>query len=329
MNFSDKCSILSGVATSNNDIYITVMNDGLAEERQQHAIPLIYKNGVWSIISGEPVLPWLVAGIAGIEQLSVQMVIVGWGGQVLVLEGDKCHREGIQRKDSRHVSVVRSVVAIDDVIYTAGMKRQVHKKTSTNGWIEIDQDIVYQGDKIDIGFNTIDGFDREEVYAAGLIGEIWYYDDLQWHEIQSPTNVHLHSMCCASNGSVYIGGRFGVLIRGRYNSWEVLDVEIKETIWDVRWFMDKLYLLTNKGVFVYNDGKLEKIEHEFLAFGDFLRFSSSKDRLWIFGQKRIVQFDGSVWHQYVSTLSNDATSSPALGFFNDDVLLFGSDYLEN
>lgn len=329
MNFSDKCSIISGVALSNNDIFITVMNDGLAEERRQHAIPLFFKNDVWSSISSEPVLPWLAAGIAGIEQPSMQIVIAGWGGQVLVIEGDACHREGIQRKDSKLVSIVRNVVAIDGVIYTAGMSRQVYKRKTSSTWVEIDHDVVYEGEKIDIGFNTIGGFDCSEVYAAGLNGEIWNYDDHQWREIQSPTNVHLHSMCCASNGFVYIGGRSGVLIRGRHDLWEIFDTDIKETIWDVCWFIDKLYLLTNKGVFLYIDGKLEKIQNDLLDYGDFLRFSSSKDRIWIFGQKRIVQFDGLLWHEYISTLSDDATSSPTLGFFNDDVLLFGSDYLGN
>jgi hypothetical protein len=328
MNIADKCSILAGVASANDSVFITVMNDALAEQRRQHAIPLSLKKDAWSSIACEPVLPWIVAGITAIDQRSPRIVIVGWGGQVSLIDRDTCHREGIQRKDSKDVSIVRSVAAIGDVVYAAGMRRQVYRRIGTNSWGEIDRDVAYEGDRIDVGFNTIGGFDRAEVYAAGLNGEIWHYDDRQWREIQSPTNVHLHSMCCVSNDSVYIGGRAGILLRGRHDSWEVLKTGIGETIWDIHWFLDKLYVVTNKGVFIYIDGELEQIKNDLLLYGDFLRFSSSRDKLWIFGRKRIVQFDGLLWHEQSSTLSDAETSSPVLRFFTDDVLSLGSDYLE-
>ena len=328
MNIVEKCSILSGVTSANNSVFIAVMNDGLAEQRRQHAIALSLKNETWSSIACEPVLPWLVAGITTIDQPSLQTVIVGWGGQVSVLDGDACHREGIQRKDSKDVSIVRSVAAIDNVVYAAGMRRQVHKRVGPNSWLEIDRNVAYEGDRIDVGFNTIGGFDRTEVYAGGLNGEIWRYDDRQWRQIQSPTNVHLHSMCCASDGSVYLGGRAGVLLRGRHDSWEILDIGVGETIWDLHWFLDKLYLVTNGGVFTYIDGQLEQVKSALLSYGDFLRFSSSRDRLWIFGRRRIARFDGLVWNKQSSDLSDAEISSPVFRFFTDDVLSLGSDYLE-
>ena len=329
MNLLDKCSIITGVATLNNDIFVTVMNDGLAEQRQQHAIPLFFKNNNWSLITGEPVLPWLVAGIASIDQSSSHTVFVGWGGQVLVVEGESCHREAILRKDSRHVSIVRSVVAIDDLFYAVGMRRQVYKRIRKNNWVEIDHDVVYQGDRIDIGFNAIDGYSCTEVYAVGSNGEIWRYDNQQWHEIRTPTNVHLYSLCCADDGYVYISGNSGVLIRGRHDSWEVLEIDVKETIWGIHWFEDRLYFLTNTGVYLYVDRLIEKIQNDLLDYGGFLRFSSTKDRLWIFGHKKIVLYDGLTWNECVSDLSDDVFSASTIGFFNDDVLLSGSDYLED
>ncbi len=329
MNFLDKCSILTGVATSQNEIFVTIMNDGLAEERQQHAIPLFYKKDAWAFISDEPVLPWLVSGIASNNKSFSPTIFVGWGGQVLVIEGDKCYREAILRKDSSYVSIVRSVVAISDVFYAVGMRRQVYKRTSKSNWVEIDQGVQYLGERIDIGFNAIDGYGNTEIYAAGSNGELWLYDNNLWHEIQIPTNVHLHSLYCASDGYVYISGKLGVLIRGRYDSWEILDIDIKETIWDIHWFENKLYLITNTGIYFYIDSIIEKVQDELLDYKGFLRFSSSKDTLWVFGQKKIVQFDGLTWSECASIIPEDVFSSPILGFFNDDVLLSGSDYLEN
>lgn len=328
MNFLNKCSIHTGIATLDNNIFVTVMNDGLADERQQHAIPLFFKDDVWTLITDEPVLPWLVAGMDSIDQPRRQVVIVGWGGQVLVVEDTICHREAILRKDSGYVSIVRSVAAIDETIYTVGMSRQVHKRTGSLGWMEIDQDVVYRGDDAAVGFNAIDGFDSEEVYTAGLNGEIWRFDDHRWHSIQTPTNAPLHSLCCAKDGYVYIGGKSGILIRGRHDTWAVLEIDFEDAIWDIHSFRDTLYLLTTDGIYLYFDGNFKKIRNELLDYGDFQRISSSKDRLWVFGRKKIVQYDGKSWRQCNTVLPEEIDSSPVLGFFNDDVLVSGSEYLE-
>ncbi len=328
MNFLDKCSILTGVVTLQNEIFVSIMNDGLAEERQQHAIPLFFNKEAWALISDEPVLPWLVSGIACNKSSSLT-IYVGWGGQVLVISGDKCHREAILRKDSNYVSIMRSVVAIGDVFYAVGMRRQVYKRTGESNWVEIDHGVVYLGDRIDIGFNAIDGYRNNEIYAVGSNGELWLYNNKFWQEIQTPTNVHLHSLYCAPDGYVYIGGTSGVLIRGRHDSWEIVDIDFKETIWDIHYFENKLYLITSTGIYFYLDNKIEKVQNVLLDYKRFLRFSSSKDRLWVFGEKKIVQFDGLTWSECVTVIPDDALNSSILGFFNDDVLLTGSDYLEN
>jgi hypothetical protein len=329
MDFTDKCSILAGTVTSSNKIFITVMNDRLAEQRQQHAIPLVFNNGSWSIIDVEPVLPWLVAGIASIDRPIPCVVIVGWGGQVLIVKNHTCKREAILRKSTGYVSIVRSVASIDDSIYSTGMNRQVYKRTERNGWVEVDHDILYQGNEVGDALNAIDGFNNIEIYAAGSNGEIWYYDGEHWHKIASPTNVHMHSLCCASDGYVYIGGKLGILIKGRKDSFEILETDIGKTIWDIHYFKNKLYLLTSNGIYLHTDGAFEKIQDDILSCEDFLHFSSSNEHLWIFGSKRIIQYDGLSWSKCTLTLSADTDNAPVAGFFNDDVLLSGSDYLED
>lgn len=328
MDFLEKCSIHTGVATSDNMIFICIMNDGLAEERQQHAIPLFFKNGAWSSLANETVLPWVVAGMDPIADLSSQIAMVGWGGQALIIDGELTRREALQRNDPEFVSIIRSVKTIADTIYAVGMRRQVYKRSKENVWMNIDDEVAYQGDDIAVGFNTIGGFNVEELYAAGLNGEIWGYDGGKWNEIQSPTNVHLHSICCASDKNVYIGGNSGLFIRGRYNAWDILDSNIEETIWDIHCFGDILYLLTNNGVYRYVDQELEKIKDNLLDYEGFVRISSSNDRLWVFGQKKIVQYDGLSWSEFDTVLPEDKINTEIKGFFNDDVLLSGSDYLE-
>ena len=314
MDILDNCSITTGCIASKNKTFIIVMNDELAQKQEQHGIPLLFKNGVWFPVSCEPIFPWIGAGVTNLGEDSSSVVFVGWGGQALVVDGDTCEREAILRENSLNCSVVRSVVTIENSQFIAGMRREVYKRTKEKSWVEIDHDVIYQGDKIDIGFNTINGFNCSEVYAAGANGEIWRYDSKKWFEVQAPTNVHLHALCCASDGYVYIGGTAGVIIRGRYNDWEVLGFDTRETIWDIHCFKGELYLITNEGLFKYKDESFEKIQDDLLDYRDFLCISSKKDTMIVFGLKRIVEYDGTTWSECSYTLSDTCKDSPILEF---------------
>lgn len=328
MKFTDKCSILAGVAGLADTALITVMNDGLAEERQQHAIPLLYREGFWGLAGEEKVLPWLTAGIASTDRRSVEFVIVGWAGQALVIQDQTSHREAIQRKDD-YVSIVRSLATIDDAVYAVGMRRQVYKRIGRDRWEEIDHGVAYHGDEPAIGFNASAGFDDREIYAVGLNGEIWRWEDDQWRAIHSPTSVHLHSICCAPDGQVYVGGRSGLLLRGRRDSWELLDTETEETIWNLHWFDGQLYAIVGQGIYRGVTGDLQKIPNDLVADGDFGSLSSTGGALWAFGRKKIVRYDGSAWNEVDCVLPDNIGDTEIVRFFNDDVLVSGSDYLED
>lgn len=327
MNLLDKCSVLHGVASLNNDVFIAVMNDSLAEERVQHAIPLCHQHNAWSSVPQEPVVPWLAAGLAEMMRPDRQMVIVGWGGQVLSVKNQACEREGILRSDHQAVSIIRSVSAVDGAVYTAGMRRQVHKKTDGSAWQEIDQGLVYEGEHFDIGFNALDGFDQSELYAVGLGGEIWQGHDNHWEQIASPTNVHLHSLCCGDDGFVYAGGRAGVLLRGRHHVWEILDIGITETIWAVKWFEARLYLVIGSALYSWDNHGLLPVRHEQMDAADFLGLSCSADSLWAFGRKMIFQYQDKTWRSLSSVMPDSELGSRLLKFFNDDVMKEGSDDL--
>jgi len=115
---------------------------------------------------------------------------------------------------------------------------------------------------------------------------------------------------------------------GRNDSWEVVDLETDETVWDLHWLGDQLYLLFGGGIHRGTPGKIRKIEDDAVGEGDFHRLSSAEGRLWAFGRKKVVQFDGSLWREVDHELSDDLEDSEVLGFFNDDVLSTGSAYLQ-
>jgi hypothetical protein len=327
MRFTDKCSILAGAAGQDDVALVTVMNDGLAEERQQHAIPLVYRQGAWMLAGEEKVLPWLAAGIATTYNDSMAFTVVGWAGQVLVVEDQSSRREAIQRNGDS-VSIMRSVAAIDNSVYAAGMRRQVYRRPGSDDWMPIDDGVAYHGDELTVGFNAIDGYTEKEIYAVGLGGEVWMQAEGAWHDVGIPTNVHLHAVCCAGNGKVYVGGRSGVLIRGRHDSWEFLDLQTDEPIWAMHWFRNELYLLLGRRIHQGADGKIRRLENDIVGDEDFHSLSSAGGKLWVFGRKKIVQYDGSSWRELDCVLSDDVDDPEMLSFFNDDVLSTGSIYLE-
>lgn len=327
MRLFDNCSILAGSAGPDDTALITVMNDGLAEERQQHAIPLLYRDGGWALAGEEKILPWLAAGIAGIHDRAAAFVIVGWAGQAVVVDGQNSRREAILRTDD-HVSIVRSVARIGDATYAVGMRRQVHKRLGSGRWEEVDRGVVYHGAEPAIGFDAIDGFAGAEIYAAGLNGEIWYQEKGQWHEVHSPTNAHLHCLTCSPDRQVYVGGRSGIFMRGARDTWQLIDLETDETLWDLHHFGGELYMIIGNDIHHATEDKIEKIDNEVMSGGEFHRLSSQDGKLWAFGSKKIAQYDGSTWSELDCDLP-DNIDTEVLSFFNNDVLTTGSRYLED
>jgi hypothetical protein len=327
MNLLENCSAIAGVALSDDACLLTLMNDGLAAERKQHSIPALFSRNAWTFLQNEPALPWIAAGVARIDGTSGGALIVGWGGQVLVLRDHAGSREAILRRDFRPTSIIRCVSSIGDAVYAAGMGRQVYERTDVHGWREIDHDVVGSGE-VNVGFNAIDGFDRGEIYAAGMSGEVWRYDGQMWRRIDIPASTHLHSLCCAADGLVYIGSRSGVLIRGRNEAWDVLDVGVEETVWDVEWFDGALYLIVGGGIQRYVGDRFERVEEGSLG-GDFEMFSSSRNRMWVFGRKKTLCFDGAAWSQVPSEMPESAVDARLRGFFNNDVLERGSEFIED
>jgi len=305
VNFLTRCSILHGCLAADGTLYLTIMNDALAEQREQHAIPLMWRGGTWSCIDEEPFLPWLAAGVGTIGSAGPLAAIVGWGGQVLTVGPDGCGREGLQRPDGSSVAVVRAVATVGDTVYAVCMRRQVYRRIGTGQWEAIDRGVADEGDEgADVGFEAIDGFDDTELYAAGLNGEVWQRRDARWHAIAAPTNVHLSALTCGADGFVMVGGRTGTLLRGRDDAWEIRALPTQDTIWDICRFGPTLYLRLGSDVVTYAWDTDEMVPLEGLH--DAARLVCRGERLLVLGRKRIVSVEGAAWREIDTELDADA-----------------------
>jgi hypothetical protein len=118
-------------------------------------------------------------------------------------------------------------------------------------------------------------------------------------------------------------------MQGRDDSWEFVDLDTEETVWNLRWFEDRLYTIVGKAIYRWTSQSTEKITNDIVDDGDFHSISLTTGELLIFGRKKIVKYDGAIWDEMNCDLPNNVGDRDVLGFFNDDVLSTGSAYLED
>ena len=152
---------------------------------------------------------------------------------------------------------IRGVRRIGDQVFAVGMSRQAYVR---NGeiWQRIDADILAKDGEI-AGLNDIDGFDSDEVYSAGLNGEIWRFDGQRWHSVPSPTNVQLNSVR-RYDEYVYIAGSSGIVVRGRGDAFSVVATESsKANFYAIEGFNESVYLASMSALYRLGDDGVEKI----------------------------------------------------------------------
>jgi len=158
--------------------------------------------------------------------------------------------------------------AIAGQAYAAGNGRTVFRRERDGQWTclsgndnAIDERI--KTEKRGFGFTDIAGFAADDIYACGGDGDLCHFDGKHWRELKTPTTADLHSICCAGNGMVYIGGNKGVLIEGRDNKWEMIgrgynglrDSQsdgLASDVNDLLWFNGTLYIASYTNLKTYH-----------------------------------------------------------------------------
>jgi hypothetical protein len=188
-----------------------------------------------------------------------------------------------------------SINAIAGQAYAVGLRGMVYRLDDLRRWSRIDSGLPSTFDIV-----AIDGFGSSDLYAVGYRGEGWHFDGRVWEHLHLPTNVNLTSVKCAGDGSVYIAGYDGTLVKGRSRIWNVIARgETAANIWDLEWFEEKLYLSTMLTIYRLRGDALELVN-----LGDdppetCYHLSAVPGLMWSIGSDDIVAFDGSVWSRVV------------------------------
>lgn len=190
---------------------------------------------------------------------------------------------------------IRSVASIGGRAHAVGLRGIVYRLDSLDSWTRIDEGLPQSFDG-----QAIDGFDQNDLYAAGRKGELWHYDGDRWTACQLPTNANLTSVHCAGDAVVYVAGHKGTIVRGRDEAWQAVDQdETRDDFWDIQWFKEKLYLSTMYNVYEFIDEGLAPVDFGKDIPKSCYQLSASPDVMWSNGELDIMAFDGDEWTRVV------------------------------
>ncbi len=137
-------------------------------------------------------------------------------------------------------------------LYIAGSSRYVARRLERNRWEALKEGIkkpTCDEHLYSAGFNCLDGFSEQDIYAAGGKGDLWHFNGNEWRQINFPSNMLIESICCGRDGFVYIGALSGTVFKGRENQWTMihrgmLSLPFRQMVW----FQDRVWATSDYGV---------------------------------------------------------------------------------
>lgn len=185
--------------------------------------------------------------------------------------------------------------------YSVGGGRAIYKRQDIGRWVRHDTGLPQVEASRSQGFNDMDAFSENDMYAVGGHGDVWHFDGAGWQQMGFPSNVRLATVTCAGDGRVYISGEGGSLWVGEHSTWEPLHRGSASVLWnDVLWFDNRLWLASDYQLRIWNGKALEPVSHE----GRDIHLSGHMDArdglLAIASLDAVKTFDGRAWRTLVA-----------------------------
>lgn len=290
-------SIGTGTVRYSDLGYLITTNDAAISEGHTGSLLFTLDRETW----GAGTVEWLACSGTVCHVPAERYLVLGTDGSVRASGGGAVKEEapiancGVDPRKRGPLREIRGIAK--GRAYAVGTCRQAYVRDGEGQWKCIDQSAQVGDVPItDTSFESIDGFDEQEIYTVGWEGEIWQYDGARFTQRTSPTNLALYKVRCADDGYVYACGQLGTLLRGRNDQWEIIEHDSsREDLWGMEFFKDQLYVASTHFVYRLENGKLKPVD-----FGDDLpetcyHLSAADGIMWSIGAKDLMEFDGSAW----------------------------------
>ena len=206
------------------------------------------------------------------------------------------------------LSIPNSFKYIDGDLYAVSFDRSVAVQVAENEWKNLvsKNDLDVPTETTTSGFRTIDGFNKNDLYAVGGKSDLWHFNGQQWRQIQLPTNIDMFTVCCAGDGYVYLGGTMGTIWYGRDDKWQLLEnPEFTIPYKNMVWYQDRVWCTSDYGLWCIKNQQLFRpsdVPDEVLLCAGSL--SVGDDCLLIAGSGGAQLFDGEKWTDLLAVTKN-------------------------
>ncbi len=243
-------------------------------------------------------VPWVVTRLARHHSVPDRLFGTGPAGLVFLREAGILSERAIDESDQgpRLLGDIRELRFIGDVLYAAGMSRQVYYR-SESGWQHNDRDLITSAGTFQItGFNALCGADKSLIYAVGFGGEIWRGSYGRWVPLASPTNLVLTRIESCDTETAIACGQAGLVLRIRGERVDVIDQDITERdFWGLAVLGGDLYAASDMAVFRIEPSKSFSLT-EVLTGCSCGHLHVSNGVMYSFGERHIMRsLDGTKW----------------------------------
>lgn len=204
-------------------------------------------------------------------QTEGEMLVVDYNGEVWYHGLGKDKQFEDQGIGQRGINALKN---IHGTIYATGDDRAVFRRDGQDQWTHLSEQLESQtealnkqlwkkGGELWTGFDCIDGFEaNKDLYAAGGNGDVWRYDGEDWLPVDIPLpKMQINTICCAEDGYVYIAGRFGTILKGREDSWQIIQHTAKTEFSDVACYKGRVYLASAARLYYIDGAQTEIVKY--------------------------------------------------------------------
>ena len=197
------------------------------------------------------------------------------------------------------------IKTINGYAYSVGGTRQVYKRVDIGTWVKIDNGLPDEEYSHRIGFDDLDGFSEENMYAVGGLGDVWHFNGENWRQMKFPSDLELATVTCAGDGWIYITGEGGRIWRGRESTWELIHTGHSSVLWnDVCWFNNQLWLSSDYQFKILDGNELINPSYDGTPSGEKVSMwghMDARDGLLVIASTDVaMSFDGSQWRTLIS-----------------------------
>lgn len=286
-----KENLLTGAAARNRELVMLAMQD---RKLHKKSVPHTRIGGIYKgQVVGAGDVNWHAVGLCVARKPTEKVLVFAETGDVFTYVGGVkgSERVGADAKQ------IRGCNAVGGIAYACGMHRQVYRRTGEGRWKAMHA-AASTGNEI-VGFEAIDGFGDDDLYAVGWNGEIWHFEKGHWSQEPSPVSEILTAVSAAGDGQVYACGKSGVLVAGSRGDWKRIDAAgLTDDFWDVHWFDGRLYVASMRSLYVLEAQRPVPVEFGIKPPRSCYKLTSADGVLWAVGQENIYSFDGKSWKQW-------------------------------